>query len=255
VNRHSIEAAAQRLAVARTQGKLIKGLEGLSPLTVEEAHAIQDATVRILGEQVAGWKANWMDKGVSRAPLLSSRVLQGPATFDSQAASDSISVEGEIAFRFLRDLPSRLRPYTRTELESVVQPVVVIELLGSRFEHGADVSSMDRMADCMSNEWLIHGSGQAATDSKALASSLVSLYVNGQELVHQTGGHPVGDPLLPALAFVNAARERDGVSKGCLVTTGSCTDLTVVQPGSHVTVRFAGVGEVSMQWGKARTAL
>lgn len=221
---------------------------GLSPISIEHAHAIQDATVVMLGEPVAGWKANFIQGGVSRAPLLASRVLHGPAILEFSTPAASASIEAEIAFRFMRDMPPREAAYTRAELESSVTVLAAVEVLGTRFCANAKVTELDRMADCMSNEWLVVGSGLPLADSSALANVEVSLTVNHREVIRHNGGHPVSDPLLPALALINDARREAGVRAGCIVTTGSCTGVTVIHPGDKVTARFSGVGEVEMQW-------
>ncbi len=204
--------------------------------------------MEMLGEPVAGWKANFIQGGVSRAPLLASRVLQGPAILEFSSPAESASIEAEIAFRFVRDMPPREAAYTRAELESAVTALAAVEVLGTRFCTNAEVTELDRMADCMSNEWLVVGSGRPIADSTVLSNVEVSLSVNQREVVRHVGGHPVSDPLLPALALVNEARSKTGVHAGCIVTTGSCTGLTLIRPGDKVTARFSGVGDVEMQW-------
>ena len=41
--------------------------------------------------------------------------------------------------------------------------------------------------------------------------------------MRRVGGHPAGDPLLPAVELVNAMRLREGVRAGQVVTTGTYT--------------------------------
>jgi len=51
-----------------------------------------------------------------------------------------------------------------------------------------------------------------------------------------------GDPLLPAIALVNALRKSGGVRAGQIITTGTCTGMPFGKPGDHVTVSFTDFG-------------
>ncbi len=57
MDREAIQQAAALLIGARRTGALLDGLPvACRPQTLEQAHAIQDATVAALGDAVAGWK-------------------------------------------------------------------------------------------------------------------------------------------------------------------------------------------------------
>jgi 2-keto-4-pentenoate hydratase len=77
-----------------------------------------------------------------------------------------------------------------------------------------------------------------------LPNIAVTLTVGGVELVRRNGGHPAGDPLLPAVALVNELPA--GVKAGQFVTTGTYTGLTHAKPGQTAVATFAGFGDVAV---------
>ena len=57
MDQDAIEQAASLLIEARRTGVLLDGLpDACRPQNLDQAHAIQDATVAALGDAVAGWK-------------------------------------------------------------------------------------------------------------------------------------------------------------------------------------------------------
>ncbi len=89
--RSAIDDAVRVLVRARRSGRLLEALPPASrPGSVDEAHAIQDATVLELGDAVAGWKVlPPIDGQIARGVLLRSRVFASPATVPAtQVPSD-----------------------------------------------------------------------------------------------------------------------------------------------------------------------
>src|SRR4051812_22938990 len=109
MNEEAIRDAARLFIDARRTNRLLDALPPpCQPATVDEAHAIQDATVAALGETVAGWKvAAPIDGQIVRGVLLRSRVFDSTARVPA-AMVPLQGVEAEIAFRFKRDLPPRV---------------------------------------------------------------------------------------------------------------------------------------------------
>ena len=204
--------------------------------------AIQDATIEALGEPVRGWKVGAViDDRVVHGALLGSRVLASPARIEASLVPLQ-GVEAEVAFRFDRALPPRAAAYSYAEVASCVTAVVAIEIVDSRFRSYRDAPMLDRIGDCVSNGAFITGTAQPRWREFDLAQLAVTLAVDGVPLVQRVGGHPSGDPLLPAITLVNDLRQRDGVAAGLIMTTGTYTGLNFVQPGQTVTVTFDGFG-------------
>ena len=245
MDRSAIETAARALAEARRSGRRLKALpEGTRPQSVDDAHAIQDATVAALGETVAGWKVSIVDGVVNRGALLASRVLQSPARM---RASDvpMLGLEAEIAFRFERDMPPRERAYDKDEIAACVTALAAIEVVDTRFADYAGTPVIDRLADFVSNGGFIAGTPRPDWRGIDLSALKATLAINGRTVVEQTGGHVTGDPIIPAVALVNALRG-DWIARGRIITTGTYTGLYLAAPGDQVEAHFEGFGSVAL---------
>ena len=243
----AIETAARLLAEARRSGHRLSRLpEGARPQTASEAHVIQRATVRQLGETIAGWKVGTSpDYGLMMGAILGSRMLASGASI---AARDMpmLGMEVEIAFAFTKDMPPRDRDYDRREVEAAVVAVAGIEIVDTRYQDYAATPLIERTADFMSNGAFVVGTRRDDWSAIDLAGLEASLVVNGKEIIRQIGGHPTKDPLIPAIALVNALRKEDGIAAGQIVTTGTFTGLNKVKAGDRVSGSFKGFGTVEL---------
>src|SRR5437870_10167266 len=117
MNAQSIQNAVALFIEARRTGHLLEALPAsCQPATLDDAYAIQEATVAALGDTIAGWKVGApIDGQVVWGVLLRSRMLTSPARI-SAAQVPLRGVEAEIAFRFERDLPARGREYDYAEV-------------------------------------------------------------------------------------------------------------------------------------------
>jgi 2-keto-4-pentenoate hydratase len=238
-----IAAAAALLADAHRTGGHIDALPATSiPSTTVEAHAIQDAVVKLLGEPVVGWKISGTssDKAAHGA-ILSSRMLSSPATLSSSLVP-LMGVEAEVAFRALHDVPPRDTPYERAEIRKSFVAFAAIEVVDSRFTSYSGTPVLHRLCDLMSNGGLIHDEPNKGWLRLDLNTIDVKLEVDGQTVVKSRGGHADGDPLLPVIAFANA----HGVQAGQVVTSGTFTGLTFAKPGETVRCSFEGLGSVAV---------
>jgi 2-keto-4-pentenoate hydratase len=241
MNRGAIDDAVRALVEARRSGRLLRSLPAASrPGNVDEAHAIQDATVASLGEAVAGWKVlPPMEGQVARGVLLRSRVLESPAILPA-ARVPLLGVEAEIAFRFDRELPARERAYGYQEVADSVTALAAIEIVDSRFGDYQGTPILDRLADFASNGAFVHGALQPRWRDLDLVECNVELAIDGEPIVRRIGGHAAGDPLLPAVALVNVLTRGQSIREGQLMTTGTYTGLNFARPGQSVVATFAG---------------
>ncbi len=120
--------------------------------------------------------------------------------------------------------------------------LVGIEIVASRFRSYQDTPLLDRTADCMSNGAFVVGTDRADWRRFDLSAIEATLTINGSVAVQKRGGHPTGDPILPAIALVNVLRETTGVQAGQIITTGTYTGLHFGQPGDHVLATFTDFG-------------
>lgn len=239
--------ASRLLNAARRSGRLLDALPAhCQPTTIAAAHAIQDASVAALGEAVAGWKIAFDAHGATmRGALLGSRVLASPARL-SASLVPMLCVEAEIAFRVERALPPRGHDYSYDEVAQAVTAMAAIEIVDTRFRDFRGTPVLHRLADCMSSGGFVLGTLQPNWRGLDLKNVLVNLSIDGKTIVEHRGGHPAKDPLLPAVALVNAMRTGEGVAAGRIMTTGTFTGMNHAKAGQEVVATFEGVGSARL---------
>jgi 2-keto-4-pentenoate hydratase len=238
-----IETAAQMLAGARRSGVLIDALP-VVPASVAEAHAIQDRVAVLLGQAVGGFKAGAPpDAEPTRGLIYAPMIRRSPARM-SPAEVPHLGVEGEIAFRFTRDLPARMAPYTREEVAQAVSVLPAIEVVSGRYRDPRGRPNLEQLADCTINGGLVFGQEIADWSRIDLPNLRITMLVNGETVVDKQGGHPTGDPLAAVVALANMWPA--GVTAGQIVTTGSWTGMDFLKPGDRCVVRFETLGEAEV---------
>lgn len=242
MDQRAITQAAELFVAARRTGKLLDELpDACRPQTLEDALAIQDATVAALGERVAGWKAAIVDGRAVRGAIMASRVFESGARVKA-ATVPLLGIEAEIAFRFERDLPAGKHSYQ--DVAAAVSAFAAIEIVDSRFRSHTAVSAQERNADFVTNGGFVRGPSDSAWRTLDLTNIAVTLTIGGQDVVKQNGGHAAGDPLLPAVALVNNLP--GGIKAGQFITTGTYTGMTFAKVGQTVVAEFAGFGAVEV---------
>nr|WP_314070293.1 fumarylacetoacetate hydrolase family protein [uncultured Roseococcus sp.] len=243
-----IDEAAGLLVDARQSGTRIPVLPvSAAPESVREAHAIQDEVAKRLGATIGAYKANAptaTSEGV-RGLIFASGLRVSPATFPV-AEAPQCGIEGEVAFRFRRDLPARAAPYAREEIIAALDACAAIEVVSSRYADPGAATVRDKLADNVSNAGFVPGAVQPDWTGLDLARIKVRLEVNGEPIVEKVGGHPIDDPLAVAVALVEMMRQAGGVKAGQYVTCGSYTGLLYFNPGDHFRVVFEGLGEAEL---------
>src|SRR4051812_37576525 len=245
MDQRAVTQAAELLVAVRRSGRLLDALPAsCKPQTLEDAHAIQDATLAALGETVAGWKAAIVDARVVRGAVMASRVFESGARV-AAASMPLLGIEAEIAFRVERDLPAGEHSYE--DVAAAVSAFAAIEIVDSRFRDHQAVSAQERNADFVTNGGFVRGPHAPGWRSLDLVNIAVTLTIGGQEIVKRNGGHAAGDPLLPAVALVNDLPS--GIKAGQFITTGTYTGMTFAKPGQTVVAAFSGVGAVEVGFG------
>ena len=117
------------------------------PRSLEEGYAIQQVVTAEWPDRIAGWKVGATSKEVQTlfevtepiyGPVFQSQVFQSPATLSARHFQHRL-LESEFVFRFGKDMPSRPRPYTRSEIIDAVDALVPgIEIINPRFRSLTD---------------------------------------------------------------------------------------------------------------------
>jgi 2-keto-4-pentenoate hydratase len=239
-------AAIDALIAARRSRTPLAALpQGSQPQDLAEAHAMQDAMVAKLGERVAGWKVAINQHGVMRGVIVGSRLLRSPASIPA-ADVPLLGIEGEIAFRFDRDLFPRGQDYSGEDIAAATTALVGIEIVASRFADYAKTPLLDRTVDLMSNGAFITGTHRPDWRQIDLSKLQAVLRVNGDIAVQKTAAHATGDPILPAIALANELRRTSGIKAGQIITTGTYTGLHFAKPGDAIEVEFMDFGTAAV---------
>lgn len=243
-----IDRAAALLRTARAAATRLDGLPPeCRPATLAEAHAIQDRIVTLGGGGVAGWKVNALPgRDILRGTLETARVFSSGARIDC-AGLGILGLEGELAFRLLRPLPARKRPWDVREVAEAVEVLPALDLVGTRYHRFMELSALERVADGLNLGAFVAGPAAPGARAVGLGSVRATVWRDGVRLGDHRNAHPAGDPLLPLVLFANARREAEGLAAGMIVTTGSCTGLLPVEPGCRLQVDFEGIGSVAAE--------
>ena len=244
-----IESAAQLFAAAWRSNKKLDALpQELQPATLDECHAIQDATVKILGEKIGGWKVGLGKDGVmTRAPIFARLIHDSGARLDSRTIP-MLVIESEIGFRFNKPLPKRDADYSREEVSAAIDAFPAIELLNSRYADNSKRSQFERVADCFVQGGVVRGEPRTDWRSIDFARQSVKLNIDGATVAANVGSHPTGDPIACVVALVNRLRHEAGVQAGQIMITGTWTGVKPVKDNSRVEVLFEGFKPLTAQF-------
>jgi 2-keto-4-pentenoate hydratase len=245
-----VEALADKLIAARRSLDRIAALAPDEiPQSAAEGYALQDAVLQRLGIPIAGWKVGASSPSAEpqAGPILADRLQPSPARI-SMPANAFRTVEGEVAFRMGRDLPTRSQGYGAEEVwDALASAHVGIEVLESSFIDRRKISEYAALGDLLNNGAYCYGA--AAKDWRVLdvATPEASVAINGQELRRGKAGTPGGHPkrLLAWLANHAAARGHP-LKAGMIITTGSHTGMIDAPPGATVDVRITNLGEARL---------
>lgn len=155
-------------------------------------------------------------------------------------------IECEFAFVLGVDLPPRTQPYSRAEVEQAIAGICpAIEVVDPRI--GEARSGPLSVADAMANAAFVHGSVQTAWRSLDLARHEIVLRIGDKEAARGTGAAILGDPLAAVVVLANTQPPVGaGLEAGQIVTTGTCTGMTVVQAGEEIIADFGVLGTVAL---------
>jgi 2-keto-4-pentenoate hydratase len=244
-----IAAAAEALLKARHDRVWLDALpEGARPANLAEAVAVQQRVAEARGP-VGGWKVGAPNPQAEpgAAPLNTVDLILTPGPVPA-SRFHVVGIEAEIAYLLGRDLPLRDAPYSREEVLDAVESVhPVIELVDTRFTRLGVTEPMSHVADQMNHGALVVGPALADWRKIDPVNQPVRLSFNDKTVVEHVGGNTAGDPvrMLQWLADTGA-RAYGGLAAGMVITTGSCTGLLMIEPGTRVKAEFPGLGIVEV---------
>lgn len=258
--RASFEQLAERLRAAYSQGAVPPLRDGLDPVDVEGAYAVQTINTRLWeaqGRRIVGRKAGLTAKAV-QAQLGVDQPDFG-VLFDDMAIADGgyldpakalqPKAEAEIAFVLGGDLPD---PDTSPEqaAAAVLTVHAAIEIVDSRIADWK-ISFADTVADNGSSAFFVLGGEGKPLAGLDIYSAGMVMEIDGRIVSVGAGAAALGNPLNAAawLARTLAARG-EPLKAGDILLAGALGPMVALQPGNHVRAVVGGIGEVSFTYGK-----
>ncbi len=255
----AIDAAARALVTARTDNRVIAGLDPASrPRTVAEGYAVQRRFRELWPGQIAGWKVGATARPIMQrfgldepmlGPFYAADVYRSPAR---PAASHfrHLCLETEFTFRFGRGLPPRSERYTRAEIAAAVDAVVPsFELINPRYERIPFDSVAEAIADCGLNGGMVLGEPIGDWRALDLVGHKVRLVVDGAVKGEGTGALALDDPVNVLELAVNALdRNAIGITSGQHIATGTMTGVVYIEAGQTAVGDFGSLGGIEVRF-------
>ncbi len=226
----AIDELAKTFMRARRTGERLDALPArLAPKNFKESCAVMDAVDKLVGEPIVGTKiAAKPGAEVVYAPLPAGRIFNSPARVP-RALTPCQYMECEISFRLTRDLPARAEEYSEAEVFDALEGCAAFELVDSRFrdlKSAMDNTPYEFYADHIANGAMVFGRFRNDWQMFDFTKTRVSLKQGSKTIVEKTGGHPTGNPAMPAVVLANLRRATTGLRAGWLIVTGSFTGFT-----------------------------
>ena len=213
------------------------------PTNFEDALAIQNATVKASGKNIAGWKCLVpLDPAkIIVGPVLDGAVQKGDECLVQPTEPGKTLIEPEIAFVLGADLPARAGGYTESEVDEAIGSChMALELLQRRYAASAndELSFADRQADCLLNQGIFIG--PEISKAKAYDAAEIKLSIDEN---NYDGKHPNASAQAPVYWFVNFMSERGvDLEKGQAIITGSYAGA-IELPVKTTNIAYEGIGQ------------
>jgi len=249
---------ARRLATARVDQRATAPAP--RDLTPEEAYTVQSRTVALLGGPISGYKIGlttpraqaafaWLHPIAGR--LRPNDLVQSPACLIEGRFQRF--AEAELLFEIGDDLPASAAPFSEADVAARISGLLAgIELCASRYAH-EEVTIAELIADNGNADLLVVGSRLAAGWDDSFAALPVTLHRNGQEPVAGATSAVLGNPLRSVVWLANwLAARGEGLQRGQIIASGSCTGITALDGEEQLTADFGGLGAASVTIAPAR---
>lgn len=258
MSKPSFEQLAERLRGAYTQGAVAPLRDGLDPVDVQGAYAVQTINTRLWeaqGRRIVGRKAGLTAAAVQRqlgvdqpdfGVLFDDMRIADGATLDPAMALQP-KAEAEIAFILAQDLPD-----PATSVEQVVAAVgsvhAAIEIVDSRIADWK-ISFADTVADNGSSAFFVLADEGRPLDGLDIYTAGMVMEVNGQIASLGVGAAALGNPLNAAAWLARTLAERgEPLKAGDILLAGALGPMVALQPGDAVRAIVGGIGECSFTY-------
>ncbi len=252
---------ALRLRDAYTQGVVAPLRDGLDPVDVAGAYAVQEINTRFWAEQgrrIVGRKAGLTAKAVQ--VQLGVDQPDFGVLFDDMCVADGgilatgsciqPKAEAEIAFVLGADLPSA--DTTPEQVAAAVATVhAAIEIVDSRIADWK-ITFADTVADNGSSAFFVLADEGKPLPGLDLWSAGMVMQINGETVSLGVGAAALGHPLNAAAWLARTLAERgEPLKAGDVLLAGALGPMVAINPGDRVEAFVGGIGSCSFTYAKA----
>ena len=249
---------ARRLREAYTSGAVPPLRDGLDPVDVDGAYAVQTINTRFWeaqGRRIVGRKAGLTAKAVQTQ--LGVDQPDFGVLFDDMAIADGGKLdparalqpkaEAEIAFVLARDLPSP--ETTPDEVAAAVATVhAAIEIVDSRIADWK-ITFADTVADNGSSAFFVLGREGKQLAGLDLFTCGMVMEINGSIVSLGAGAAALGHPLNASAWLASTlARRGEPLRAGEILLAGALGPMVTLNSGDHVHAIVGGLGDVSFSY-------
>lgn len=258
----SVARAAELLVWSRRQGAPLPALPpDLAPETLEHGYDIQLAAFRLRASSLAGFKIGLTSAEAQRAAgavapivghLACGDILRSPARVAAGQQHLRI-VEAEIILEMDHDLDAGDLPFTESQVEQSIRTAFAgIEICNSRLSNTDDPPLASVVADNSNADLLVVGEPLADWSYETLANLSVTLAHRRGPVVQGSTHRVLGHPLKSLTWLANWLSARgEGLRRGQLIATGSCTGITEAASDDRVIATFGGAARAAVEFNAA----
>ena len=208
----------------------------LEKISLDEAYLIQERAFATRGGELAGWKLGNTSRAAQKAMDLTCPVAGRLSALDILSSGAQVELpagplyaEAELAVTVSLDLPPRTKSYVSHEIEAAIGPVyAAIELCTSRYADD-DVDAPALVADNCFAHQLVLGQSLATGWNSRFKSMAVTLDCEPPRSVSGSTSAVMGNPIEAVIWLANwLSRRGEGLKRGQVIATGSCTGMTKV---------------------------
>ncbi len=251
-----LDAVSRRLVAARANGNALPGFPGALPTTLQDAYAVQDASIARWPDEIAGWKVGMVPP--EYRDRLAAERLAGPifrsSIHDVEAGATRAmpiysggfaAVEAEFVFEIGTEIEPVARDYSDDELVDLVAALHVgAEIASSPMADVNNLGPCSVVSDFGNNAGLLVGPGVPNWSDLPLEALTAAVIVDDAVVGTANASAIEGGPL-QALRFLLglAAARKLTLSRGTYVSCGAVTGIHEVTVESRSTIDFGPHGE------------
>ena len=250
-----LDAISGRLVAARVAAKALPDFPGALPNSLDEAYAIQTASIARWADTVAGWKIGMIpadhrlrvgDERLTGPIFKSSIVSIEPGATKTMPiyVGGFAAVEAE----FILELGCAIHPseteYSDADLIDLVSSLYVgVEIASSPIAAINKLGPSCVISDFGNNAGLLLGPAVADWNSRDLDSMTAKVMIDGAVVGDATANAIPGGPLAALRFLLGLAATRSiELPEGTLISTGAATGIHDVSVSSAARVDFGSIG-------------